>query len=472
VTLPLADGAQVARSLADARPTAFWTDQPGAPEPGEPLSGSTDADLVVVGAGFTGLWSAWRALDRDPGLSILVLEGESVGFGASGRNGGFVSASLTHGLAHGRHLWPAELTALHEEGDQNLAELVRQVTEAGIDCDLQPTGKTTLAVEPWQVDALAESAELAREFGEDVELQSREEVQADVHSPTYLAGLRSRAGNVMVDPARLAWGMAAVLRARGVRIVEGSPVRSIERSGAAVRLSTPAGSVTARQAVVATAAYPSPLKRLRTWIMPLYDHALMTEPLTAAQLQSIGWGERQGLTDSGNQFHYYRLSADDRILWGGWDALYYRGGRVDPALEQEGGSHELLARQFFETFPQLADVSFSHRWAGPIDSTTRFTAAYGTAFGGRVAYAAGHTGLGVGAARFSADVALDLLDGTPTSRTRFEIVRKRPFPIPPEPFRNPIVQFTRSRMIAADDNGGRRGLWLRALDAAGLGFNS
>jgi glycine/D-amino acid oxidase-like deaminating enzyme len=462
----------IARSLADARPTAFWTDQADAPEPGAPITADTTADLVVVGGGFTGLWSAWRALDRDPSLDVLIVEAEHVGFGASGRNGGFIASSLTHGLAHGSHLWPRDLDALHAEGERNLAELVEQVTAAGIDCDLRQTGKTSIAVEPWQVDALAESAELSRSFGEQVEFQDAEAVQADVHSPTFLAGLRARGGTVMVDPARLAWGLARVLRERGARIAESSPVSSIERGPAGIRMRVNGRTVTARQAIVATAAYPSPLKRLRTWIMPLYDHVLMTEPLSAEQQQAIGWAERQGLTDAGNQFHYFRMTADGRILWGGWDALYYRGGRVSPSLEQNDSSHGLLAEQFFHTFPQLEGLRFTHRWAGPIDSTTRFTAAYGTALGGDLAYAAGHTGLGVGAARFSADVALDLLGGEATSRTHYEIVRKRPFPIPPEPFRNPIVQFTRSRMIAADENEGRRGLWLRTLDRFGLGFNS
>ena len=461
-----------AESLRGAKPTAFWTDQPDAPVPAGTVGSGVTADLVVVGGGFTGLWAAWHALDRDPGLDVVVLEGESVGFGASGRNGGFVSASLTHGLGHGQNLWPKDIRALHAEGERNLADLIAQVRAAGIDCGLSTVGKTSIAVEPWQVDDLEAAARLAREFGEDVELLSGEQMQADVHSPTYLAGLRSRSGNAMVDPARLAWGMAASLRARGVRIFEKSAVHSITRTGGSVVLRVGANDVTARQAIIATAAYKSPLRRLNWWIMPLYDHVLMTRPLSAAELTSIGWSQRQGLTDAGNQFHYYRLSDDNRILWGGWDAVYYKGSRVDPALEQHGGSHELLARQFFETFPQLADVTFTHRWAGPIDSTSRFTAAYGTSHGGSVAFAAGHTGLGVGAARFSAEVALDLLAGRPTTRTSYGIVRSKPVPIPPEPVRNPLVQFTRSRLLKADDNAGRRGLWLRTLDHFGVGFNS
>ncbi|GAA2030739.1 FAD-dependent oxidoreductase [Agromyces tropicus] len=466
----LADAAGAA--LADAAPRPYWTDRPEAPATRPALDGRHEADLVVVGAGFTGLWTAWRALERGDAASVVVLEAERVGYGASGRNGGFVASSLTHGLAHGTMVWPDQVAALHEEGERNLADLVTTIGSAGIEADLLRVGKTTLAVEPWQVEGLREAAELGARHGVDLELQARDEVQADVHSPTYLAGLRDRTGTVLVDPARLAWGMAAELERRGARIHDASRVTGIDREGAGVRVRADGGEVLARAAVVATAAYPAPLRRLASYLMPLYDHVLMTEPLTPAQRASIGWAEGQGLTDAGNQFHYYRPTADGRILFGGWDAVYHRGGRVDPAYEQQGGSHALLARHFAETFPQLEGLRFTHRWAGPIDSTTRFTAAYGTARGGRVAYAVGHTGLGVGASRFSADVALDLLSGEPTSRLRFDIVRRRPFPIPPEPFRNPIIQYTRRSILAADANEGRRNLWLRTLDRLGLGFNS
>lgn len=459
-------------ALRDAAPASYWTDSAQAPAPRLALDGTAEADLVIVGAGFTGLWTAWRALERDSSRSIVVLEAERVAHGATGRNGGFVTGSLTHGLTHGTAIWPDQIDALQEEGDRNLAELIATIEAAGIECDLRRSGKTTLAVQEWHVAGLRAARELGARHGVELEWQTRDEVQADVHSPTYLAGLRDRSGTVLVDPARLAWGMTASLEQRGVRVFEASAATSLERHGAGVRVTTDHGHVDARHVVIATAAYPAPLKRLGMYIMPLYDHVLMTEPLTDAQRASIGWAEGQGLTDAGNQFHYYRPTADGRILFGGWDAVYYRGGKVDAALEQRDSSHELLARHFFEIFPQLSGVRFTHRWAGPIDSTTRFTAAYGAALGGRVAYAVGHTGLGVGASRFSADVALDLLSGEATSRVRYDIVRRRPVPIPPEPLRNPIIQFTRHSILAADAQGGRRNLWLRTLDRFGLGFNS
>ncbi|UYN84241.1 MAG: FAD-dependent oxidoreductase [Microcella sp.] len=465
--------AQLPASLRDAVRAPFWTDRADAPAPRAPIENGLEVDLLIVGGGFTGLWTAWRALDRDPARSIAIVDAETIGFGASGRNGGFVSASLTHGLAHGEALWPRDMPAITREGRANLEAMRADLEGAGIDCGFSMVGKTTLAIEPWHVPHLQSAHELALRYGEDAEWHDREQVQADVHSPTYLAGLRVRTGNALVDPARMAWGMAAHLERRGVQIFDRSRVTSLRRDGAGVISRQADGSsVRARHVVVATAAYRSPLRRLGGYIMPLYDHVLMTEPLTPEQRSSLGWAERQGLTDAGNQFHYYRLTDDERVLWGGWDAVYHRGGRIDPALDYAGSSHALLARQFAETFPQLRDVRFSHMWAGPIDSTTRFTAAYGTAVGGSVAYAIGHTGLGVGAARFSADVALDLLERADSARVRYGIVRRRPIPIPPEPLRNPIIQFTRRSIINSDAREGRRNLWLRTLDRLGLGFTS
>jgi glycine/D-amino acid oxidase-like deaminating enzyme len=224
--------------------------------------------------------------------------------------------------------------------------------------------------------------------------------------------------------------------------------------------------------VLATNVFPSLIMRNRLQTVPVYDYVLATEPLTDAQLDRIGWANRQGIGDSANQFHYYRLSADNRIVWGGYDAVYKFGRKVKPAYEDRPASYRRLAAHFFITFPQLDDVRFSHRWAGAIDTNTRFCAHWGLAHGGRVAYANGFTGLGVGAARFAADVCLDLLDGRPTPRTELEMVRRRPLPFPPEPLASIGIQATRWSLNRADHSAGRRNLLLRALDALGLGFDS
>jgi len=243
-------------------------------------------------------------------------------------------------------------------------------------------------------------------------------------------------------------------------------------AGAGLALRTPHGTLTAGKVALATGAFRSPLRRVRPFIVPVYDYALTTEPLTAAQLASIGWRDRQGIGDAANQFHYYRLTDDNRILWGGYDAVYYNGGGIRPAYEQRPATFDTLAEHFFETFPQLDGVRFSHAWGGVIDTCSRFCAFFGTGHGGRLTYATGYTGLGVGATRFGAQVMLDLLGGEPTQLTRLRMVRSRPVPFPPEPLRSGAIQLTRWSIARADRHAGRRNLWLRTLDRLGLGFDS
>jgi len=462
---------RTADALRDAVPQPFWTDRPGAPPPAPPLVGGTSCDVLVVGGGLTGLWAAIEARTSDPSADVVLVEAESIAFGASGRNGGFFSESLTHGIAHGVQLWPEDLPVLLRLGRQNVREIVDFTESEGIAAGIRLCGKTAVATQPHHLEALAAAHALNQDHGEDVTLLDGEEMQRDVASPTYLGGLRYRTGGGLLDPAALSWGLAAAAERRGVRIHESTRVRSIRRSRDAVEVATDAGSIRARRVVLATNAYPPLLHRLRHRVMPIYDHVLVTEPLSPAALSSIGWAQAQGLTDVGNQFHYYRRTPDDRILWGGYDAIYYFGNRTDAAREQRDASHALLARQFFQTFPQLEGLRFTHRWAGLIDSTSRFTPVFGTALGGRVAYTVGFTGLGVAASRFGARVALDLLAGRDTERTSLDLVRRKPIPFPPEPLRYPVVQATRAA-LAREDATGRRGAYLRTLDHFGIGFNS
>jgi glycine/D-amino acid oxidase-like deaminating enzyme len=276
----------------------------------------------------------------------------------------------------------------------------------------------------------------------------------------------------MLNPARLAWGLKRACLSVGVRIFELSPVQAVKRERAVVRLSGRAGVVTARQVALGTNAFPPLLKRVRPYVVPVYDYALMTEPLTPSQRESIGWRNRQGIGDSGNQFHYYRLTADNRILFGGYDAIYHYGNAMRADLDRRPETFALLADHFFDTFPQLAGVRFTHAWGGAIDTCSRFFAFFGTAMRDRVAYAAGYTGLGVGATRFGARVMLDLLAGKPTELTGLAMVRRKPVPFPPEPLRYGVIQLTRWSMSRADRHDGRRNGWLRALDRLDLGFDS
>ena len=189
-------------------------------------------------------------------------------------------------------------------------------------------------------------------------------------------------------------------------------------------------------------------------------------------LKSIGWTEREGLSDAGNQFHYYRLTKDNEILWGGYDAIYNFRGKVRQEYESDAQTYAHLAEAFLETFPQLKGIKFTHGWGGAIDTCSRFSPFWGTAHKGRVAYVLGYTGLGVGSTRFGAQVMLDLLDEVDNERTRLRMVRKKPMPFPPEPFRFIFIRLTQWSINQADENNGKRNLWLKLLDSLGLGFDS
>jgi len=456
--------------LRDAAPRAFWLDHPDAPPTRPPLDGSAEADLVVVGGGLTGLWTALQAAEE--GKRVVLLEGERIAFGASGRNGGFCAASLTHGIANGLARWPGGMETLERLARENLDGIRATVTRNAIECGWQDRGVIDVATEPHQLEWLAQQAAQLRRFGWDAELLDAAALRAQVDSPTYLGGVWSRDSAALVDPARLCWGLARAAEEAGAVVHESSPVIALRPEGAGVRADTAGGSVRSRHALLATSAFPPLVRAIRRYVVPVYDYVLVTEPLSEAQHHAIGWRGRQGISDMANRFHYYRQTDDGRIVWGGYDAIYDFGGRVAPERDQRPETFELLAEHFFATFPQLEGLRFTHRWGGAIDTCSRFSALWGRALGGRAAYVVGFTGLGVGASRFGARVALDLLDGRDTERTRLEMVRRRPLPFPPEPARWAGIQLTQRALARADERAGRRGPWLRTLDRLGLGFDS
>jgi glycine/D-amino acid oxidase-like deaminating enzyme len=460
--------------LDPSHATSYWLAASPPDPPRRPARGELAADVAIIGAGFTGLWSAIALTDTDPALRVVVLEQETVGFGASGRNGGFCQASLTHGLANGIRHFPDELALLEREGIANLAALVAFTREHGIGCDLEETGALDVADQPHQVDEFRAWVDQAAEWGEELEFLGRDEVRAEVHSPIWQAGLYRPPGrDVLLDPAKLVRGLARVAVRRGVTIHEHTRVTGVERRAGGVRIATSTGAVvSADQVVVATSAYSGWLRRLSSQFVPVYDYALVSEPLTPDQRVSIGWRRRQGMSDANNQFHYFRLTADDRILWGGYDAVYYRNSGIGPAFDRRPATFARLAEQFRRAFPQLADLAFPHRWGGAIDTTTRFTVTFGQALGGRLTYALGYTGLGVGASRWAGGIVRDFILRPDSDLLRLRFVQSRPIPFPPEPLRWLTVETVRRELGRADRNEGRRGLILRTLDALGIGYDS
>jgi glycine/D-amino acid oxidase-like deaminating enzyme len=453
-------------AYADAVPRSFWLDTLPEREPHPPLEEALDADLCIVGGGYTGLWAALYAKALDPKRDVVLLEATRCGNGASGRNGGFVQSSLTHGTGNGLSRFRDEIDRLERLGRENFDGLAQDLIGLNIEAEFEPGGDLVVALEPRELPDLADEGELASRFGYETELLDAEETRAEVHSPLFLGALWTRTGSALVHPGKLADGLRAAAVRAGVRVHEHTPVRELRDRGSVI---TDGGVVNARGVLLATSAHPPLVRAIGRYVAPVYDYVLVTEPVDQSL---IGWRRRQGISDMGNQFHYYRMTADGRILWGGYDAVYRYGGPVGPHLDDDEPTFAKLSQHFFTVFPQLEGVRFSHRWGGAIDTCSRFSVFFGRALGGRAVYALGYTGLGVAASRFGGRVALDLLDGRSTEATELAMVRRRPVPFPPEPLRSAVIQLTRNRLAAADRHDGRRGVWLRTLDRLGLGFDS
>jgi glycine/D-amino acid oxidase-like deaminating enzyme len=451
---------------------SFWLDDPARPEPRTgPLTGRVH-DLVVIGGGTTGLWSALRALERSPERSVVLVEAERLAEHASGRNGGFCSASLTHGDANGRQRWPKEMPLLRELGLANLDGLERTLARHQIDCAAERTGQLDLATTEWQVKELREEHDTLRHAGLSPRFLEGAELQSQFGSPVGLAGLLDEDGQLLVNPAQLCWGLASAIESLGGEVLEQTRVTGLRDDGAHLAVITSRGAIRARQVIIATAAAPALVRSARRRVVPVYDYVVVSEPLSTEQLDGLRWSSRRGVADVGNQFHYLRLTADDRILFGGYDALYRFDQRIDAVNDESPATFEVLARHFAEFFPSLDEVAFTHRWGGAIDTSTRFCAAAVKSHDGRVITINGFTGLGLGASRFFADAGLDLLEGISTPATSTSLVQTKPVRFPPEPVRYVGIELTRRAIAKADRDQGRRGPWLRLLDRLGLGFDS
>ena len=459
-----ADPAAVAHALEASAQSVYWLDGIES-DTYEQLRGETRADLTIVGGGYTGLWTAVLAKRRNPAQRVVLLEAEQIGWAASGRNGGFAEASLTHGEDNGRSRWPDEYETLDRLGRDNLDAFELDVKDLGLDAELERTGVLAVAYEPHQV--------LWLEDAEEGVWLDEPAVKAEINSPIFRAGRWKTDDCALVHPGKLAKELARAAAELGVEIHEHSGVTGLEstRRGP-VRVRTARGVVVSDRVALCTNVFRPLLRRTRLMTVPVYDYVLMTEPLTSEQMAQVGWRSRQGLSDLANQFHYSRLTADNRILYGGYDAVYHAGRRVRSQYEDRPVTYERLASHFLTTFPQLEGLRFSHRWAGAIDTSTQFCAFHGLARQGRVAYAAGFTGLGIGATRFAAEVMLDRMAGQATPRTQLEMVRKKPLPFPPEPFAKIGIEATKWSLDRADHREGRRNFLLRTLDRLGLGFDS
>jgi glycine/D-amino acid oxidase-like deaminating enzyme len=442
------------------------------PRDAEPLTGSVEADVAIVGAGFTGLWTALFLKQLEPGAAVVVLESERAGYGGSGRNAGIAGETIDHSheLAIA-HFGLDEARELARLGRENLDEMEAFLAERAIDAGWERTGQLTVALRPEHLEALEASRRAAERVGiGDARLLSREETRDELASPLYLGALLSPR-NALVDPVRLVEGLREEAVRRRVRVCERSPVTGFSFPRDRVRVETAGGVVTARRVVLATNAYthhlfPALLRRF----LPLYDYVLVSAPLTPEQRGAIGWRNRRGVVDARTFFNYYRLTDDGRILFGTSEAVYHPGNRVDASCDRSPAHDESLRVSFRRHFPALESLEFPFAWGGPIASTTRLTPFFGV-LAGRIAYGLGYTGHGIGSTRLAGKILALLTLERRSPLLELSLVRRPPLPYPPEPLRRLAVAAV-TRSLRRVDAGKTPGFLLRVLDRAGIGFSS
>jgi glycine/D-amino acid oxidase-like deaminating enzyme len=438
-----------------------------------PLQSPAETDVVVIGGGLTGLWTALFLKELDPAREVAVVEQGIAAWGASGRNAGMLAETIdhTHGLAI-QHFGGAEAARLAALGEANVRELTGFIHDRGIDCDYQPTGRFMASFTEAHLVEAQRNVDIARSLGIDTHrLLTREEMQAEVHSPLYLGGLEVRGGGIM-DPARFTDGLRREAERLGVMVFERTRVERLVEDGAGVRLEANGTWLKARRAVLATSAYSHHLvPSLAHRFIPLYDYIMVSEPLTAAQWELIGWKGRQGITDGRTFFNYYRPTADGRVLWGTSEATYYRGNRVDESCDHSQRHYDALRASWRRTFPQLAELEWPYAWGGAICSTTRLTPFFGKALGGRAWYGLGFTGHGLGSTRVAGRILAHLTLERESDLLSLSLVKKLPFPYPPEPLRGWAVEAV-TRDLRKVDAGEEPSVMLRLLERMGIGFSS
>jgi len=417
------------------RSLSFWHDTvPGTLTPGEPLQSDTEADVAIVGAGFTGLWTAYYLAKTAPDLRVVVCEREIAGFGASGRNGGWCSALFPASLNKlermaGRDAAIAMQRAMQETVD----EVGRVATAEGIDCHYAKGGTVMLARTPVQLErARAEIAE-AREFGfgeEDLRLLTATEAGERAGATSVLGGTYTP-HCAAIHPARLARGLAEAVRGLGVEVYEQTPVREIHPG----RVVTASGTVRARYVVRATEGYTPQLPGLERAVAPVYSLMVATEPLPEEAWAQIGLAGRPTFGDLRHLIIYGQRTADGRLAFGGRGAPYHLGSAIRPSFDRVPAVFEALRRTLAELFPVLGDVPVTHCWGGPLGVPRDWCASVGLDQATGLAWAGGYVGDGVSTTNLSGRTLADLITGRDSELVALPWVGHRSPPWEPEPLR-------------------------------------
>ncbi len=435
------------------RPASFWQETVDI-SPGEPLAKDVNCDVAIVGGGFTGLSVAYHLKRAKPDLEVVILERAVVGHGASGRNGGFAMPLLGWDL----------LYAVEKLGDQKaraayglmydaVAHLKRLVAEEGIDCDLESTGYLLLNTCAAREARARRELEASHRLGFDHEWLEGDALETHIRSDHFCSGVFDPHPCIL-NPAKLARGMKALVEGLGVRIYEQTPLESL-LDGETARLRTPSGEIRAKQVVLALNGYGASLGFLEARVLPVHTYIVLTEPLEDAQLDAIGWGaKRTSLETARNYIHYFRLTADNRILFGGEDAQIYYG---DTYRDEDSGIFDALKARLRSYFPALKDVQFTHAWGGVLGVSLDMFPTFGVGGAHNTIYHAGaYAGHGVSLSNYAGAILApailkaagisDVSEGPPLPF----FYNRKPMWLAPDPLRYAGMQVYRRALFAQD----------------------
>lgn len=428
--------------MSDPRAISLWFDElaadprtaatghdPLAPRPS--LDGDTEADVVVVGAGLTGLWTAYYLLEADPSLDVVVVEQEIAGFGASGRNGGWCSAlfpTSAQGMArrHGRDAALAMRAAMRD----TVVEVGGVAAAEEIDCDFAYGGTVTLARTRPQLARLSADADASAQWGDEVHLLDAAGVAEHMVADGVLGGTWTP-DCARIQPARLVRGLADVVTARGARLVERT--RALRLSPRAVV--TDQGTVRARTVVRATEAWTSQLPGSRRDVAPVYSLMIATEPLPPSFWAEVGLARGQTFTDGRHLVVYGQRTRDDRIAFGGRGAPYHWGSAIRPGFDHDARVAEHLRAALVDLFPGAADARITHTWGGPLAIPRDWHASVGYDEDTQMAWAGGYVGDGVATTNLAGRTIADLVTGSNSPLVRLPWVGHRSPSWEPEPLR-------------------------------------
>lgn len=429
--------------------TPLWHDTLGfEPARREPLSANR-ADVAIVGAGYTGLWTAYYLAVSDPSLDIVVIEREHVGFGASGRNGGWCIGELASGLdALTKAGGAGAALQLVREGFGSVDEVGRVCEAEGIDCDFAKGGTIRLARNTAQLERARAEVEHHHAAGlgeEDLRLLSADETRRHLDATSVCGGFFF-AHTAALHPAKLVHGLAAAAERRGVTIAEGTAATQV---GPGV-VETDRGALRADVVIRATEGYTSGLVGEKRTLAPLYSMMIATEPLPPSWWDSVGLAERETFADERHLVIYGQRTADGRLAFGGRGAPYGYGSRIDPSMETGSRTHELVEATLLDLLPQLGDVAISHRWGGVLGvardwfPSVRYDrpSGFGTA--------GGYVGEGVAPANLAGRTLAELIAGTDSPRTGLPWVGHHSRRWEPEPFRWAGINTALRVMSSAD----------------------